>query len=80
MTQDAMNCLFSGTRFEVEALKGILELNNIEVMMRDRFNEGLHAGFVDGIAEEIDLFVLAHDLDRATIICKDFIESEKRVD
>ncbi len=72
MSKDIQRLHF-GPWVEIEALQGFLEQNGIKSYVRDQFNESVHAGFVDGLPNNVDLYVPMEQLDDAMVILKDFL-------
>lgn len=64
--------LFTGSLIEIEKIQGYLEEKGITTSIRDKFSEGLHAGFPSGIPNEVTLYVLENDKEKAQVILDDF--------
>ncbi len=57
---------------EIEKIQAYLEENGISSSIRDEFSEGLHAGFPNGIPNQVSLYVLESDAPKARTIINDF--------
>ncbi len=67
--------LHSASVFEIEPLRELLEDNGISSMVRDEFSEGVNAGFVSGVSDEIDLYVLSTDYAAAKKLLDEFLKA-----
>lgn len=64
--------LFTASLIEIEKIQAYLEEKDITTSIRDKFSEGLHAGFPDGIPNEVSLYVLENDKEKAQVVLNDF--------
>lgn len=67
--------LHTASVFEIEPLREMLEDNGISSMVRDEFSEGVNAGFVGGVSDEIDLYVLSTDYTEAKKLLNEFLKA-----
>lgn len=64
-----LTSVFTGSRLEANVIIEILKDNSIPVLFREKFQNALQAGFVDGVAGDVELMVELEDEPRA----KEFI-------
>lgn len=64
--------VYTASIIEIEKIQAYLEENGITTSIRDEFSEGLHAGFPNGIPNEVSLYVLENDSEKAKSIIADF--------
>jgi len=57
--------IYSGNELTVNRLKQELELQGINCLIKDGFNEGIQAGFVGGVQSAIEVYVDETDLKKA---------------
>lgn len=67
--------VFTGSRLETNVIIEILKDNDIPVVPNDRFNSGLHAGFIDGVAGDVELMVEKEDFEKAKVLIKEYEKS-----
>lgn len=67
--------IFTGSQLETNVIIEILKDNDIPVVANDRFNAGLHAGFIDGVAGDVELMVEREDVEKATVLIKEYEKS-----
>ena len=67
--------LHTASVFEIEPLREMLEDNGISSMVRDEFAEGVNAGFVGGVSDEIDLYVLSTDYTEAKKLLNEILKA-----
>lgn len=72
-----LTCVFTGPQLECNLIIEILKDNNIPAILHDRFNAGLQAGFIDGVAGDVELMVELEDKDKAITIISDYEKSIK---
>ena len=75
MIQDSLENVFTGSVVATDQICALLEGNKMEYSLRNRFEEGLHAGFADGIPGLVDIMVLSSDYDKAKILIEKFLKS-----
>ena len=68
--------VYSGTEVEVILLKGLLENDNIEVIIQNDFQSGIMAGFGGGTPNTIRLKIHESNLERARPIIEEFISNQ----
>jgi len=73
-TQDAIVKIYTGGDVIISRIKQELEAQGIICMVKDRFKQGLAAGFGDGVPSAIDLYVTENDLEKAVRIVKALTE------
>lgn len=66
--------IFTGDKVSIQRLKSELESNGIKVFLKDEFKQGLEAGFVGGVPNVIELFVVESDVEKANEIKKAILE------
>jgi hypothetical protein len=71
---DGLIKLFTGGDVIIARIKQELELEGINSLVKDRYKQGLAAGFGDGVPSAIDLFVTEEDYDKAIQIVKALTE------
>ncbi|WP_346856995.1 DUF2007 domain-containing protein [uncultured Draconibacterium sp.] len=71
---DGLIKLFTGGDVIIARIKQELELEGINSLVKDRFKQGLAAGYGDGVPSAIDLFVTEEDYDKAIQIVKALTE------
>ncbi len=76
MDQTKVVKLYTASLVEVEGIQGYLEENGISTSVRDEFNEGLHAGFPNGVPNDVTLMVMEKELEKAQGLLKAYLESE----
>ena len=64
--------LHSASIIEIEELRKILEDNKISTLVRDQFQESVHAGFVDANPGLVDIYVLDEDFEDAVKLLAEF--------
>lgn len=64
--------VFTGSRMETNVIIEILKDNDIPVVAHNQFQEGLHAGFIDGIPGDVKLMVENEDEDKAKVLIKEY--------
>lgn len=64
--------VYAASLIEIEKIQAYLEENGISSSIRDEFSEGLHAGFPNGIPNQVSLYVMDNDVERANKIIEDF--------
>ena len=69
-----LTSVFTGSRFEANVIMEMLKDNNIPVLTRDKFQNALQAGFVDGVSGDVELMVEVEDEQRS----KEFIEAYEK--
>lgn len=67
--------IFTGSQLEAHVIIEILKDNNIPVVANDRFNAGLHAGFIDGVAGDMELMIEMEDVEKAKVLIKEYEKS-----
>ena len=67
-----LTSIFTGSQLETNVILEILKDNNIPVVPHDRFNAGLQAGFIDGIAGDVELMVEKEDEAKAKILIQEY--------
>lgn len=75
--KDSKNLIsvFTGYRLKANVIMEILKDNNIPVVSHDRFNAGLQAGYVDGVAGDIELLIEKEDEEKALALIKEYEDS-----
>ncbi len=76
MDQSKVIKLHTASLVDIEVIQDYLEQNNISTSIRDEFNEGLHAGFPNGIPNEVSLMVMKKDFEQAEVLLKEFLASK----
>jgi hypothetical protein len=66
--------VYSGSEILALMLKAELEENGIGAMIRNDFQSGVLAGFVDGLPSMADLYIREADAAEASPVIKTFIE------
>lgn len=64
--------LHTASLFEIEKIQSYLEEKGITTSVRDKFSEGLHAGFPSGAPNKVTLYVLENDKEQAQLILDNF--------
>jgi len=67
--------VFTGSQLRTNVIIEILKDNDIPVVSNDRFNSGLHAGYIDGVAGDIELMVEKEDEERAKALIDEYNKS-----
>lgn len=75
---DKLIRVFTGNEISVILLKGELEANAIEAMIRDDFKTGLSVGFYGGPPSSVDLFIMESDMEKAKPIVEEFVRNLNR--
>ena len=71
---DGLIKLFTGGDVIISRIKQELEIEGINALVKDRYKQGLAAGFGDGVPSAIDIFVTEEDYDKAIQIVKALTE------
>lgn len=71
---DEMVKLHTGGDVIINRIKQELKKQGINSLVKDRFKQGLAAGFVDGVPSAIDIFVTDEDFEKANEILKALTE------
>lgn len=74
---DGLVKLLTGGTVIINRLKTELELRGIKTLIKDRFKQGVEAGFVDGQPSGIEIFVTAYDFKEAIEIVEVITGSNK---
>ncbi len=69
-----LTVVFTGPLLEANVLVEIFKKNSIPVVPHDHFNANLHAGFISGVAGDVELVVKNEDANRA----KELIQAYER--
>ncbi len=64
--------VYVGSILETNVITEILKDNNIPVLSTERFQEGLHAGFIDGVPGDVELMVGEENEERAKSLIQEF--------
>jgi ArsR family metal-binding transcriptional regulator len=72
--QDNLVKLYTGGDVIINRIKLELEAQDINCLIKDRFKQGLAAGFVDGVPSAIDIFVTDEDFEKANEVVKALTE------
>lgn len=75
MEGDKIVTLHSTSLVEAEAIQRYLEDNKISAALRDKFNEGLHAGYPEGVAGIVEIQVLEHQYNKAMALLEMYQKS-----
>lgn len=67
-----LTCVFTGPMLECNIITEIFKDNSIPVIIHDRFNAGLQAGFIDGVAGDVELMVEEEDKEKALSLIKQY--------
>lgn len=67
--------VFTGSQLETNVIIEILKDNDIPVVPHDKFQAGLQAGFIDGVAGDVQLMVENEDKEKAEALIKEYEES-----
>lgn len=67
--------VFTGSQLETNVIIEILKDNNIPVVPHDSFQAGLQAGFIDGVAGDVELMVEKEDEEKAKALIKEYESS-----
>ena len=67
--------VFTGSQLETNVIIEIFKDNDIPVLRNDRFNSGLHAGFIDGVAGDVELKVKKEDEEKAKALIQEYEKS-----
>ena len=70
-----LTSVFTGSQLETNVILEIFKDNNIPVVANDRFNAGLHAGFIDGVAGDNELLVEFEDIEKAKALIAEYEKS-----
>jgi len=71
---DKLIKLYTGGDVVINRIKQELEANGINALIKDRFKQGLAAGFGDGVPSAIDIFVVEENFEKANEIVNALIE------
>ncbi|MCG6190414.1 putative signal transducing protein [Maribellus maritimus] len=66
--------IYTGGEVIIQRLKAELEQKGINSIIKDRFKEGIAAGFVDGVPSAIRLFVNESDAEKALEVVKAIVD------
>ncbi|MFB6319615.1 putative signal transducing protein [Saccharicrinis sp. FJH54] len=72
MDKRDIRLLHSASVVEIEELRKILEDNGISTLVRNQFQEGVHAGFAEASPGLIDIYVLDEDFETAVKLLSEF--------
>ncbi len=70
-----LTSVFTGYQMKANFIMEILKDNNIPVVVHDRFNAGLQAGYVDGVAGDVELLIEEEDVEKAKALIKEYENS-----
>lgn len=73
--KDSLKKVFTGREVQGIILKGELEQNGIETIMKNDFEAGMSAGFATGTTPEVDLYINESDMMTAMPIIAEFIKN-----
>jgi len=72
--EDNVVKIYTGGDVIINRLKDELEAQGIYSLIKDRYKQGLAAGYGDGVPSAIDLFVLESDQEKALEVVKAITE------
>lgn len=67
--------VFTGYQVKTNVIVELLKDNNIPVVSHDRYNAGLQAGYVDGVAGDVELLVEKEDEKKAKALIEEYENS-----
>lgn len=70
-----LTCIFTGPQMDCNIIVEILSDNKIPAMIHDRYNAGLQAGFIDGIAGDVEIMIEEEDKDKAKALIEEYENS-----
>ncbi len=70
--------VFTGSEITVNLLKEELERAGIGCYVQNDFSSGIHAGFMGGIPDVVDLHIKEVDVMRAQLILREFERVNKK--
>ena len=65
---------FTGSLIEIQRLQLDLDDQQIPSLVKNNFQSGLRSGFYGGSPSQVELFIYEEDLEKATLILKEFEE------
>ncbi|MDH5413531.1 MAG: DUF2007 domain-containing protein [Flavobacteriaceae bacterium] len=65
---------FTGSLIEIQRLQLDLDDQQIPSLVKNNFQSGLRSGFYGGSPNQVELFIYEEDLEKATLILKEFEE------
>jgi hypothetical protein len=65
---------FTGSLIEIQRLQLDLDDHKIPSLVKNNFQSGLRSGFYGGSPNQVELFIYEEDLEKATLILKEFEE------
>ncbi|MGB5363041.1 MAG: DUF2007 domain-containing protein [Aureibaculum sp.] len=65
---------FTGSLIEIQRLQLDLDDQKIPSLVKNNFQSGLRSGFYGGSPNQVELFIYEEDLEKATLILKEFEE------
>lgn len=65
---------FTGSLIEIQRLQLDLNDQQIPSLVKNNFQSGLRSGFYGGSPNQVELFIYEEDLEKATLILKEFEE------
>jgi len=63
---------FTGSLIEIQRLQLDLDDQQIPSLVKNNFQSGLRSGFYGGSPNQVELFIYEEDLEKATLILKEF--------
>ncbi len=70
-----LTSVFTGSRMETNVIIEILKDNDIPVVAHNQFQEGLHAGFIDGLPGDVKLMIEKEDVEKAQMLIQEYEKS-----
>ncbi len=64
--------IFTGSQSEANIIREILKDNDILFVSRDNFQSSIQAGFVDGVAGDVELKIENADKEKAEALIKEY--------
>jgi len=67
-----LTCVFTGSGMETNVIIEILKDNDIPVVPHSKFQQGLHAGFINGLPGDVSLMIEREDMEKAQALIQEY--------
>ena len=73
--EDKIVKIFTGSTVDVNFVTRYLLDNGVPSIIKDKYSESVHAGFVTGLPDTIDIFIINKDKEKAIQLMNDYYDS-----